>query len=81
MTPDRLAELTGIQDQILDTAAVLTAPQGVLAYATCSLFREENEARVEAFLTRHPAWKIARMDRYDVTPDGDGFFSAQLTRD
>lgn len=81
LTPDRLAELTGIQDQILDTAAALTAPQGVLAYATCSLFREENEARVEAFLTRHPAWKIARMDRYDVTPDGDGFFSAQLTRD
>ena len=81
LTPDRLAELTAIQDQILDTAVALTQPNGVLAYATCSLFREENEARVEAFLARHPGWKIARMDRYDVTAEGDGFFSAQLTRE
>ncbi|MGR3548426.1 MAG: RsmB/NOP family class I SAM-dependent RNA methyltransferase, partial [Roseovarius sp.] len=81
LTPERLTELTTIQDQILDTAAGLTARDGVLAYATCSLFREENEARVEAFLARHPEWRVARMDRYDVTPDGDGFFSAQLTRE
>ncbi len=81
LTADRLTELTTIQDQILDTAASLTASQGVLAYATCSLFREENEARVEAFLIRHPEWKVIRMDRHDVTSDGDGFFSAQLTRE
>ena len=81
LTPERLTELTTIQDQILDTAAGLTARDGVLAYATCSLLREENEARVEAFLARHPEWRVARMDRYDVTPDGDGFFSAQLTRE
>ena len=81
LTPERLTELTAIQDQILDTAAGLTARDGVLAYATCSLFREENEARVEAFLARNPEWKVARMDRYDVTPDGDGFFSTQLTRE
>lgn len=81
LTPDRLTELTAIQDQILDTAAGLTTGNGVLAYATCSIFREENEARVEAFLIRHPAWKVARMDRYDVTENGDGFFSAQLTRE
>ncbi|UOA31710.1 Ribosomal RNA small subunit methyltransferase B [Sulfitobacter sp. DSM 110093] len=81
LTSDRLTELTGIQDQILDATATLTAAQGVLAYATCSLFREENEARVDAFLTRHPEWKTTRMDRYDVTSEGDGFFVAQLTRD
>ncbi|UOA14731.1 MULTISPECIES: RsmB/NOP family class I SAM-dependent RNA methyltransferase [Sulfitobacter] len=81
LTPDRLTELTGIQDQILDAAATLTTAQGVLAYATCSLFREENEARVDAFLTRHPEWKATRMDRFDITSEGDGFFVAQLTRD
>jgi len=81
LTPARLTELTKIQDRILDDAARLVAPQGVLAYATCSLLREENEDRVAAFLARHPEWHLVREKRFDVTPEGDGFFAAQLTRE
>ena len=81
LTPERLGELTGIQDQILDAAAALTADGGVLAYATCSLLRAENEERVSAFLDRHTGWRLATSRRFDVTDAGDGFFVAQLTRE
>jgi 16S rRNA (cytosine967-C5)-methyltransferase len=80
LTADRLAELTTIQDQILDQAAALTAPEGVLAYATCSVLRTENEDRVDAFLSRHPDWQVGWSKRFDITPNGDGFYSAHLTR-
>jgi 16S rRNA (cytosine967-C5)-methyltransferase len=42
------------QDRILAALWPLLAPGGKLLYATCSVFVEENEARVEAFVARHP---------------------------
>jgi 16S rRNA (cytosine967-C5)-methyltransferase len=54
-TPD-LAALGAIQSQLLDDGAAVTRPDGLLIYATCSLWREENEAQVLAFLQRHPNW-------------------------
>ncbi|MGC1497245.1 MAG: RsmB/NOP family class I SAM-dependent RNA methyltransferase [Sulfitobacter sp.] len=80
LTPDRLAALTQIQDDILDQAARLTEHSGTLAYATCSLFKVENEDRVEAFLARHADWKCTFSKRYNVDDHGDGFFTAHLTR-
>ena len=50
LTPERLEALQGIQDDLLRSAAALVAPGGRLAYATCSLLPEENEARLAAFL-------------------------------
>ncbi len=38
------------QDAILAQAAAFVRPGGRLVYVTCSLFREENEDRVDAFL-------------------------------
>ena len=80
LTPERLKTLTQIQDDILDQAAGLTAPAGILAYATCSVFKSENEDRVDAFLTRHPDWHATFSHRYAVDDHGDGFFTAHLTR-
>jgi 16S rRNA (cytosine967-C5)-methyltransferase len=57
LTPARLAELTGIQDSLLDEAARHTGPGGRLVYATCSLLPQENEERVAAFLARHPGFR------------------------
>ncbi|HEX6442266.1 MAG TPA: RsmB/NOP family class I SAM-dependent RNA methyltransferase [Stellaceae bacterium] len=50
MQPDDLAELAVRQRDILMSAARLVKPGGHLVYATCSLLREENEDRAEAFL-------------------------------
>ena len=58
LTPERLAELTRIQDGLLDEAARHTAPGGRLIYATCSLLGSENQDRVAAFLSRNPGFAI-----------------------
>jgi 16S rRNA (cytosine967-C5)-methyltransferase len=79
-TAERCAELNAIQDDILEKAADLVAPEGWLVYATCSIFRDENEDRVAAFLSRHPDWISPFATRFDVTAKGDGFFTAHLTR-
>lgn len=80
LTPERLTELTQIQDQILDSAAALVATCGVLAYATCSVLRVENEDRIAAFLSRQGGWQCSFQHRFDVDAAGDGFFTAHLTR-
>ena len=49
-----LGPLAAGQLAILEAAAGLVRPGGVLVYATCSLEPEENEAVVEAFRRRRP---------------------------
>jgi 16S rRNA (cytosine967-C5)-methyltransferase len=49
-----LAGLAATQGIILDDAAALVRPGGVLVYATCSLEPEENEHVVAAFRERRP---------------------------
>jgi 16S rRNA (cytosine967-C5)-methyltransferase len=95
LTPERLAELTGIQDSLLGEAARHTGPQGRLLYATCSLLPQENEDRVAAFLARNPgfrrldaatAWEgeipgLGRDFRASPAMTGtDGFYCALLGR-
>ncbi len=52
--PDAIGRLAQRQTALLDAAARLVRPGGVLVYATCSLEQEENTEQVEAFLQRHP---------------------------
>ncbi|MDX5403163.1 MAG: RsmB/NOP family class I SAM-dependent RNA methyltransferase [Rhodobacterales bacterium] len=80
LTQERLTELTGIQRMILSDAARLVAPDGVLAYATCSVLRAENEDSVAAFLAGHPDWTLIASRRWEPGPSGDGFFLATLQR-
>lgn len=58
LTEERLSELMGMQDQVLNNAAALVKPGGRLIYATCSLLTDENEQRVEAFLKAHPDFQV-----------------------
>ena len=63
-----LEELRPKQAGILDAAARLVRPGGRLIYATCSLLRDENEAQVDAFLERHPAFAVVPLDRAWTLP-------------
>jgi 16S rRNA (cytosine967-C5)-methyltransferase len=54
--PEDLESLAGLQSRLLDRAAALTRPSGVLVYATCSLEPEESELQIEAFLSRCPGF-------------------------
>jgi len=66
LTPARLAELTALQDRLLDRAAGLTAPGGRLVYATCSILPVENQDRVAAALARLPGF--SRLDLSQTWP-------------
>jgi len=54
ITPERLKELTALQDTMLEQGAAHVAPGGRLVYATCSLLPAENEDRIAQFLSSHP---------------------------
>jgi 16S rRNA (cytosine967-C5)-methyltransferase len=59
-TPRDLAELQIRQHDILQSAARLVKPGGRLAYVTCSLLCEENEAQAECFLVETPDFAIVQ---------------------
>ncbi len=52
--PDDLAMHVSRQERLLEQFLPLVERKGRLVYGTCSLFREENEAVVERFLSKHP---------------------------
>lgn len=81
LTPERLAELTRIQAQILRECAALTASGGLLAYATCSMFLAENDQQIVDFLSRERGWQEIGTHHFTPLDGGDGFFLAILRRD
>ena len=88
MTPQKLAELCDTQAKILDEAAQYVAPDGRLAYVTCSLLSEENQDQIDAFLLRNKNFVLAgALDEApsDVlygpaTHDCDGLYACVLKR-
>ncbi|RME67677.1 MAG: RsmB/NOP family class I SAM-dependent RNA methyltransferase, partial [Alphaproteobacteria bacterium] len=54
---DDIAAMAAVQRRLLDHAASMLAPGGVLVYAVCSLEREEGEDRVADFLAMHPHFR------------------------
>ncbi|MCR9125906.1 MAG: RsmB/NOP family class I SAM-dependent RNA methyltransferase [Rhodobacteraceae bacterium] len=80
LSAERLDALTRLQAQILDRAAELVAPGGVLAYATCSVLAPENDHRIVAFCARHPEWVCTFRRNWPLTAGADGFFTAHLMR-
>jgi 16S rRNA (cytosine967-C5)-methyltransferase len=81
LNPKQIEELTVTQGKILDLVAPKTKPGAVIVYGTCSVLREEDEAVVEAFVTRHPAWKIEENLRiWPHRIEGGGFFGSRLVK-
>ena len=50
--PGDIAALARLQGELLDALWPTLAPGGRLLYATCSLFRDEGERQIDAFLQR-----------------------------
>ena len=84
------------QKKMLNAAANLVKPGGILVYAVCSCEKEENENVIDKFLEKRADFSIDKnfkSDRYEqfVTQEGflktyphinsmDGFFAARLIR-
>ena len=93
LTPDRLNRVVELQARLLALASELVRPDdGYLAYAVCSLLREEGDMQIERFLSAHMGWTVADLPfgagiavgggrRLTPAHDGtDGFFVAGLKR-
>ncbi len=92
--PTDLAQLAAQQDRLLAALWPVVRPGGRLLYCTCSVFRQEGEQRVQAFLAHHrsavsrPAPGHLRPQtagtphplRDNLEGDHDGFFYARLDR-
>ena len=94
--PETITRAAARQRRLLDAAAALVRPGGILVYATCSLEPEENGDQVNACLERHPAFRRApvagAVPPALVTPAGDfaslpqrhgidGAYAARLVRE
>ena len=90
--PDDINALATIQAELLDALWPLLVPGGRLVYATCSVFRAEGQAQLDAFLQRHPEAKAHTVpgitghllpladNASQQQPPLDGFFYALLTK-
>ena len=80
-----LAAFAARQGALLDALWRVLGTGGKLLYVTCSVFPQENEAVIEAFLTRAPG--AARLPLPDgvaaqflPAPEHDGFFYSLLQK-
>ncbi len=85
-----IAQLAKTQARLLASLWPLLRPGGTLLYVTCSVFRQENQDQVAAFLAAHPeachepldALKIYGVQDGQLLPAAgyDGFFYARFRK-
>jgi 16S rRNA (cytosine967-C5)-methyltransferase len=80
LAPARLEALLAEQAAIIDRAAAMVGPGGVLAYATCSLLDAENAGQAGRFLARAEGWTRAFERSFSPLDGGDGFYICVLRR-
>jgi 16S rRNA (cytosine967-C5)-methyltransferase len=78
VTEESVKEISEKQLHILTVSAPLVKPGGIVAYATCTLFREENEDVVIKFIAGHSDFSldIPPLDssKFDLRPFLEGGF-------
>lgn len=82
---DDIAGFAARQAALLEALWPLLAPGGTMLYATCSVFEEENGARIAAFCNRHPdVERLPLHGRMDLqllpNAEHDGFYYALLRK-
>lgn len=92
--PDAMADLPGLQLEILKNQSRYVKPGGILMYSTCTLVRKENEGVVEKFLKQNTDFALEPLTLPAVFPENttgmltlvpgqyetDGFFICRLRR-
>lgn len=58
--------------EILENAAALLAPGGVLVYSTCTFAPAEDEAQIAAFLAKHPEFTLCDLSGCSFGRPGEG---------
>jgi len=76
LQPDNIDEMAAVQARMLDAAADLVRPGGLLIYSTCTLEPEENEDRVTEFLASHNEFVLEPTGAVDSMVGDEGFVDA-----
>lgn len=91
-----IIKLAKLQRDLIEHAATLVKPGGVLLYSTCTIEPEENHEIVRSFLAVHPEFRLDHAGRFVskdlVSPEGfietlphkhgmDGSFAARLVKE
>ena len=73
-SPENVRMCAERQMEILEEAAVMLRPGGILVYSTCTFAPEENEGVIGAFLSAHPEYSVRRISEMPgVDMKGWGF--------
>lgn len=75
-----IATLAGLQSKMLDRAAALVTPGGLLVFCTCSLEPEEGEAHIAPFLAHHREFVLVPIRPDEVGGNSDLVTSAGMLR-
>ncbi|GIX24855.1 MAG: ribosomal RNA small subunit methyltransferase B [Caldimonas sp.] len=87
--PGDIEALAALQRELLDALWPLLRPAGVLLYCTCSVFRAEGQAQIDAFLQRHPQARAHPAPGHVLSvpdngpravADHDGFYYALIEK-
>jgi 16S rRNA (cytosine967-C5)-methyltransferase len=71
ISPETIAELAGIQGELLKTASGLVKPGGKICYSTCSIQRAENSDLIEDFLKQNQNFTLESEQL--TLPSAEGF--------
>jgi 16S rRNA (cytosine967-C5)-methyltransferase len=80
LTADGLTQLGDVQSDILQQAARLVTPGGILVYTTCSVLAQENMGQLVKFIAATPEWDCDFSRQFLPSEGGDGFFVGHLRR-
>lgn len=92
--PEDIAKMAEIQRRLLERAAEMVRPGGLLVYSTCTISAAENEDQITSFLERHSEFELEKLpavfERFPVDLEQgyiqlipprdkmDGFFVARM---
>ncbi len=79
--PEMLSRLVVQQREIFEKALQLMKPTGRIVYATCSLFKDENQNQVDYFCEKYGLERV--REDFQILPSKggmDGFYGAVLKR-
>ncbi len=81
LSPERIAELVIKQGEILQNYAKMVKVGGIMVYATCSIFEDENQSQVAKFLKNNSSFELLSEQVLLSSETGfDGFYIAKLKR-
>lgn len=80
VSPEKIADIVGLQREIIESSWQYVKPGGVLLYSTCTINPEENEEAVRWIVEHFPFEMEEERQFMPGEDEADGFYYARLRR-